>query len=138
MRLCQKSIYSKIDIQKAFWQIKLTESSKKFTGSIFRGKHVFFNRLPFGVKIASAKFMRAIRRALWPALLRKVKVYLDGILINSSSREEHIKIKRKVLQRLHNHGLTINRNKSEWRLSEVTFLRYTLNEHQIIMVQETK
>lgn len=47
----QSAIYSKVDIAKAFWQVKLDKDLRKFTGFYFRGRMYVFVRLPFGLKI---------------------------------------------------------------------------------------
>lgn len=67
----QSEIYSMIDMSKAFWEIKLDDESKRYTGFVFQGRPYVFVLLPFGLKISGVKFTRILRRFLGALLFRK-------------------------------------------------------------------
>lgn len=45
-----------IDLTASYWQIPLTEESKKYTAFVYNGRSYVFNVLPFGLKTAVASF----------------------------------------------------------------------------------
>ena len=54
-------------------------------------------------------------------------VYLDDILVFSTSREEYIVHLRKVLTRLRRFALYANRKKCDFFLTEIKFLGYVVS-----------
>lgn len=116
----------------------MSEDSKKFTGFCFRGRTCAFKRMPFGFKVAGAKFVRGLRKVLGSWLLRKAKIYLDDILIQSSDKEEHLRLIEGVIQALEAGEVTINPEKCSWMQRSVRFLGHTLEEHKICIKEGTK
>lgn len=134
----RSEIYTKIDIAKAFWQVVMSGESQKFTGFCFRGRTCVFKCIPFGFKVARAKFTRGLRNVLGAWLLRKVKIHLDDILIHCSDEEEHLKLIEGVIQALEAGGVTINPKKCSWIQRSVKLLGPTLDGHKICIEEETK
>lgn len=118
-------IFSKIDLNKAFHQVEMAESSRAITTFATHNGYFRYKRLNFGMNCASEIFQNVIERIL--AGIRGVKVFIDDILIFGSTMEEHDRALALVLDRLKEHGLTINENKCEYRRKEVTFMGHLLN-----------
>ena len=57
--------------------------------------------------------------------------YVDDILVASSSPEEHLQHLRLILQRLQEHGLTINPNKCVFGVASLDFLGHQVNSKGI-------
>ena len=87
--------------------------------------------MPFGLTNASATFQAYINRALSGLVDSICVVYLDDILIYSSSREEHVRHVRVVLERLRRFGLYANAKKYKLFCLEVDFLGFIVGQESI-------
>ena len=67
-----------------------------------------FIRMPFGLKNSAQAFQRLMNKVLGG--MERVFVYLDDILVASSSAEQHLADLEEVLRRLDGAGLCLNRN----------------------------
>ena len=74
--------------------------------------------------------------------LRECLIYLDDIIIFSSSFEEHIEHQEAVFSRLKEHNLKLKASKCEFLKSQVTYLGHILSESGIetdqTMIKTTK
>ena len=82
--------------------------------------------MPFGLRNAAQTFQRFIGDVC--RNLDFVFIYLDDILIASSSLDEHLAM---LFQRLSDHGLVIKPAKYEFGKSEVNFLSHTIRAASI-------
>lgn len=127
-----------LDIKSAYWQIPLSESSKPLTAFVVPTRGLFqFTRMPFGLHNAPATWQRFIDRTLGVDLEQYVFCYLDDIVISTSTFDKHLEILRIVLKRLQDAGLTLNREKCKFCLSELKYLGYVVNSSGL-MVDPTK
>ena len=93
-----------------------------------------FRRMPFGLKNSAQAFQRLMDGVMRG--LRFVFVYLDDILVASSSIQEHLLHVRQVLQRLTDAGLAINVEKCTFGAESVNFLGHTVSSRGITPKQE--
>ena len=89
------SIFSKVDLVKAFHQIPLDPESQAKTTIVSPWGAWKFARLPMGLKNSAQSFQRLVDHVLMG--IPKVFVYLDDILIHSESEKEHLQIVEQVL-----------------------------------------
>lgn len=116
-----------IDLRNAYHHIPLDEPSKELTAFYVPGRGLLhFEVLPFGLTNAGAGFQRTIDQVILPEW-RNVFAYLDDIIIASETFEEHLECIGKVVNRIHQFGLTINREKSHFCRKEVNYLGYVLS-----------
>ena len=128
-KLADAKIFAKFDLQSAYWQIELDDQSKKLTTINTNTGLYQFNRLPFGVKTASAIFQRTIEKIC--SGLEGVTVYQDDILVHARNEEELKQRSGKLLQRLSKRNVTINWMKSIRNAKTVTFLGHVISEEGI-------
>ncbi len=58
--------------------------------------------------------------------ISNVIVYIDDLLVHTTTHDEHLKILEQVLERLHSHNLKINLDKCFFSNKEVSYLGFTL------------
>ena len=114
------TVFSKLDLNQGYNQLELEESSRYITTfsthlGLFRYKRLFF-----GVNSASEIFQETIRQLL-SDIDGSVNLS-DDILIFGKTQEEHDEALRKVLQRLLDRKLTLNREKCEYNKPSLEFL----------------
>lgn len=128
-RLRDARFLTSLDIKSAYWQIPLDPNSKEKTAFTVPGRGLFqFLTMPFGLHNAPATWQRFIDSVLGPELEPHVFVYLDDIVIVSSTFENHLKILEEVLQRLKKAKLTLNKEKCKFCRSELRYLGYVVDK----------
>ncbi|XP_030596890.1 uncharacterized protein K02A2.6-like isoform X2 [Archocentrus centrarchus] len=112
--------FTKLDASQGFWQLKLDESSTKYcTFNTPFGRYCFL-RMPFGIISASEIFHRAMEHIIEG--LEGVRVYVDDIIIWSSTMQEHKERLTRVLERVRQYGLKLNKSKCQFGVQEIVFL----------------
>lgn len=120
---------SSIDLRKAFWQIPLTPESKEKTAFAIPGRGLFhFNRVPFGLINSAQTQQRLMDAVFGPKYEPKIFVYLDDIIITSSTFEEHIQLLKEVAKILKDANLTVNLEKCEFFKKSLKYLGFVVDE----------
>lgn len=121
--------FSKIDLNRAYQQVKKDEESKRYlTLNTHKGLYAV-NRLPFGIASAPAIFQKIMDNVLKG--LDFVFCYIDDILITGRSKEEHLRNLDAVLKRLSERGIRVKPSKCEFFRDELTYLGHVINKHGI-------
>ena len=90
-----------------------------------------FNRMPFGLCNAPATFQRLMERCMGDLNLRDCLIYLDNVIIFSTTFEKHLERLDVVFSRLKEHNLKLKGTKCEFLKSHVTFLGHVVAENGI-------
>ena len=113
------TIFSKLDIMKAFHQLELDERSRGLTTITTHVGLFRYKRLHMGISCASEVFTETIRVMLAgiPCQLNMT----DDILVYGRTREEHQRNLMAVLKRLEENGLTLSLEKCQFYRDQLTF-----------------
>lgn len=126
VKLKGNKIFSKIDLQKGFYQIEIAEKNKHKTALTTPFGKYEFNRLPFGLKNAPKFFNNVISKILKD--FDNVIVFIDDILVASQNETEHLEVLEKIFKILAENNVIINFSKSEFLTSEVKYLGYFIDK----------
>ena len=123
--------FSVLDLKSAYYQIRLTDSAKKYTAFEANGNLYQFKRLPMGLCNSTAIFQRLMDKLIKENDLPDTYAYLDDITISSSSPESHAISIAKFKKMARENNLTINEQKSRFNLSEIKLLGYEIKNHTL-------
>ena len=128
-RLCGARYYTRLDLKDAYHRLRIREGDEWKTAFRTRYGHFEYLVMPFGLANAPATFQAYINRALAGYLDTICVVYLDDILIYTSSDdlEQHWRDVRAVLARLREHQLYASLKKCEFAVQSVAFLGFIID-----------
>lgn len=126
-RISDTRYISSVDLKDAFLQIPLEKSSREKTAFTVPGRPLYqFKVMPFGLCNAPQRLCKLMDKVVPHELREKVFVYLDDLLIVSSTFEDHIRFLTIIADRLKTAGLTINLEKSKFCFKELRYLGYVI------------
>jgi len=132
-RLSGAKVFSRIDLRSGYYQIRIAEGDEEKTPCRTRYGSYEFLVMPFGLTNAPALFCTLMNDIFREWLDDFVVVYIDDILIYSSSLEEHEEDLRKVFQRLRENKLYAKLEKCEFGVTEVDFLGHRITQEGLMM-----
>lgn len=132
-RLGGAKVYTKMDLQKGYYQVRIAEGDEPKTACITRYGSFEWLVMPFGLTNAPATFCTLMNQILQPYLDRFVVAYLDDIVIYSNSMEEHVEHLRTVFRVLRENELFVKREKCTFATEEVQFLGHVIGHGKLKM-----
>ena len=123
-RLSGGKYFSKLDANQGYWQITIDEESSRLTTFNTPFGRYRFRRMPFGMHSVQEVFHKRIGQHF--ADLEGVESDIDDILVWGTTIEEHDPRLNATLERAEHIGMTMNREKCMFRMTEVTYLGHKL------------
>ena len=118
---------STLDLASGYWQVELApDAREKSAFSTHRGLFEF-TRMPFGLCNAPATFQRLMQVILTGLEGKSCFVYLDDILVVSSTFEDHLHHLAELFERLRQAGLRLKPKKCLLLRKEVPYLGHILS-----------
>jgi hypothetical protein len=132
-RLSGAKVFNIIDLRSGYYQIRIKEEDEEKTACHTRCGSYEFLVMPFGLTNAPATFCTLMNDIFREWFDDFVVVYIDDILIYSSSMEEYAEHLRKVFQRLKENKLYAKLEKCEFGVTEVDFLGHRITQEGLVM-----
>lgn len=123
------TVFSKLDANSGFYQIKLSNKSQLLTAFITPYGRYLFQRLPFSITLAPEYFQKLMSEILtgMPGVVN----FIDGILSFGRMKAEHDQHLEKTLEKLEKECVTLNKVKCCFGVTEVAFLGCLINKERI-------
>jgi len=128
-QLSRGKVFSKLDANSGFWQVMLEPKSKLLTTFITPWGRFCFKRMPFGISSAPEFFQRCMTKILHG--LDGVVCMMDDVLVYGENDLEHWSRLRKVLDKIRESGMTLQKDKCEFGLTSVKFLGHIVSQEGI-------
>lgn len=127
-KLGKAQYFSTIDLAKGYHQILIKKEDRHKTAFVTPHGLYEFIRMPFGLKNAPATFQRLMNHILRDFINKTCVVYLDDILIFSTSLKEHVRAIKDIFQVLESKNLKIQIDKCNFMKKETEFLGHLITE----------
>jgi transposase InsO family protein len=119
--------FSSLDLAQGFWQVPVEAASREKTAFITTSGLYEFNVMPFGLTNAPATFQRLMDLVLAGIKWKCCLVYMDDIIIFSTSFEQHLLDLREVFERIHGAGLFVKPSKCDWCQNSIKYLGHVIS-----------
>lgn len=146
--LAGKVIFSRLDICRAYHNIKVNTADVEKTAIITPFGLYEYTRMPFGLRNAAQTFQRFMTNSVLQDLQVEndqgqctnssdfLFCYIDDIIIASKSESEHKKHLEAVLKILDEFGITINLTKCVFGEEKIEFLGHEVTKDGILPLQD--
>ncbi|GKE10052.1 putative reverse transcriptase domain-containing protein, partial [Tanacetum coccineum] len=124
-------VYSKMDLRSGYHQLRVREEDISKTAFRTFYDHYEFQVMLFGLTNASAVFMDLMNQVCKPYLDKFMIIFINEILINSKSEEEHAEHLKLILELLKKEELYAKFSKCEFWLSKVQFIGHVIDNEGI-------
>jgi hypothetical protein len=123
--------FTKLDCRSGYPQIRLALGEEAKTA--FKTHHGLFEFkvMPFRLSNAPATFQSAMNIIFEPLLRKGVLVFMDDILIYSSTLEEQVSLLQQVLKTLQTNNFFLKWSKCEFAKRELEYLGHTISGSSI-------
>ena len=123
--------FTVMDLKSGYYQIEMEERDKQKTAFVSPLGFYEWNRMPQGITNAPSTFQRLMEKCMGDIHLREALVFLDDIIVFSSSLEEHEARLLNVLNRLREHGLKLSPEKCQFFQTSVRYLGHIVSRDGI-------
>ncbi|KAK3530045.1 hypothetical protein QTP86_010334 [Hemibagrus guttatus] len=119
--------FTKLDLRSAYNLVRIREGDEWKTAFHTTHGHYEYLVMPFGLTNGPAVFQSLINKVFQDILGKWVNVYINNILVYSTSLEEHVRHIRAILSRLQQNHLYVKPEKCEFHWTTITFLGYVIS-----------
>ena len=128
-RLAGAKVFSKLDLNSGYWQLKLDEDSQLLTTFNTPFGRYAYKRTPFGIKSAQEVFHKRVAQHF--ENIPGVETDIDDILIWGKSEEEHNITLQKVLDKCVELNITLNKEKCLFKTNHIEYIGHTITSNGV-------
>jgi len=132
--LGQATVLSKFDLTSGFNKITVDPDSRDYTTFLAPKGKFRFVRMPFGLKNVPSHFQRTMDKVL-DSVKDCSAVYIDNVIIFSSSWEDHHKDLNHVFQQLKTHDLKAKLSKCSFEKAHIEYLGLMVGSGNVVVQQ---
>lgn len=129
--LSKSKYFTSLDLAQAFHSIPVREVDREKLSFCALDKFYQFCRMPFGLTSAPNTWARLVTKVLHEIPKSQLVVFFDDLLVHSPDLSTHLKTLEKVMKLLHESGLRLNLEKTDWIKGEVKFLGHLISREGI-------
>lgn len=123
--------FTTLDLASGFYQVEMNPQDIPKTAFNVEHGHFEFLRMPMGLKNSPSTFQRVMDNVLRELQNTICLVYLDDIIVFSTSLQEHMSNLEKVFQKLRESNFKIQMDKSEFLKLETAYLGHVIGKDGI-------
>lgn len=120
--------FSTLDLASGYNQVPVAEHDKAKTAFCTPFGLFEWNRMPFGLCNAPSTFQRLMQRVFGDQQCQSLLLYLDDVVVFSSSVDQHLQRLTVVLERLQQEGLKAKLEKCAFFQREVGYLGHVISD----------
>jgi hypothetical protein len=125
------TIFSTLDLSSGFWQLPLEDNSQRYTAFTIQNMGQFkWTRTSQGLHSAPSQYQRLMELTMKG--LHNVIVYIDDLLVHTSTHADHRKSLQSLFDRLRKANLKLNLKKCFFGSTNVTYLGFRLTPEGIL------
>jgi len=124
--------FSALDLTSGYWQVPIDPGSRQYTAFRTGGQrnhhgHYQYKRLPMGLTNSCAHFQRIMQAILLEECADFVVIYLDDIIVYSSTFKEHLEHLNTVFKLLLKAGLKLRECKCSFAAAAIKYLGHIVS-----------
>ena len=123
--------FSTLDLASGYNQVPMAEADRAKTAFCTPFGLFEFNRMPFGLCNAPGTFQRLMERMFGNQRFQSVLLYLDDIIVFSSTVHQHLERLEEVFFRLDQQGLKAKLSKCHFFQKQVKYLGHVVSEQGV-------
>ncbi len=123
--------FSTLDLDRAFFQMEVEESSRDYTSFSVLDATYRFVRLPFGLSTSPNNYQRLINAVMSGLTGNSVYTYIDDLIIFTRGFDEHLSKLEEVFHRLRKAGLKVKLGKCHLFKNKVQYLGHEVSSEGI-------
>lgn len=123
--------FSTLDLASGYNQVPVSERDRPKTAFCTPFGLFEWNRMPFGLCNAPSTFQRLMQRMFGDRQCESLLLYLDDIIVFSSSIQQHLQRLEAVLARLHTEGLKAKLEKCAFFRRRVNYLGHVISHEGV-------
>ena len=123
--------FSTVDLKSAYNQVEVAESDRHKTAFTTPMGLYEYSKMPYGLCNSPATFQRLMQIVFREEMNEQVIIFLDDIIVYSSTIEEHFRRLELMFQRLAAHGLKIEPSKCHLFQRSVSYLGQVISDQGI-------
>ena len=124
-------LLSFMDAFSSYNQISMDPNEQEKTSFVTAQGTYYYRVMPFGLKNAGATYQRLVNRMFQKQIGATMEVYIDDMLVKSTTADLHISHLSEVFQILRNYNMKLNPAKCALGVSDGKFLGFIVNHRGI-------